>query len=786
MLRRRLIFSAAAIIVALSLLLTGLGIWGGTVVISSMSDRLVRGVTQSVHRELDHFIHGTERAVSRLSDGLVRHNVPLSDPQAVARELYASLTEDPAGDWLFFGNESGGLVSVGRLADKSTVFLMTDDFRAGVVREFEALSDGRVGRLRKSGASVDFRRKVWYERAKETRKRYWTEAYIGAVEPILGISLAVAVFDTDGNFVGVCGTDLILTQLSSFLQTLKLSDHGRVFIIDASGQLIGASGGVSPVTIGADGKQIRLRAPDAADSIVRETASYLDRHAELTKSSAPGPRVFSFSVPEIGRVYAAVDRFEAPVNWIVVSVLPASDLLGPVYRAAYLSIGFGLVLVALFVVFGSLVVGGILRPLAVLTQTAQAVARGEWRDIPEIRRNNEIGLLAQAFTLMTARLKETLEGLRRSEAKLEEAQRVAQVGYWELDLDTNAITWSDETYRIFGLTPGADAITLAKVQERIHPEDRSIWSRAVAKALTDTRRYAMEYRVVRPSGEVRIVNSHGDLTKDEAGRARSIFGTVQDVTERRRAEEALREMQMELAHANRVATMGQLTASIAHEVKQPISAAAANAAAALHWLDAQPANLHEVRQALDRIVNDSMRAGDIIGRIREFIENVPPRKDSVDINEAVRDVIDLTRGEAAKHGVSVHAVLAEGLSQVYGDRVQLQQVMLNLIMNAIEAMSIANKAPRDLLISTAADSSQSVSIAVADSGPGLPADAIERVFDPFYTTKAGGLGMGLSICRSIVDAHGGQLSATFNAPCGAVFQLILPAHPYGTRRLSDS
>jgi signal transduction histidine kinase len=207
--------------------------------------------------------------------------------------------------------------------------------------------------------------------------------------------------------------------------------------------------------------------------------------------------------------------------------------------------------------------------------------------------------------------------------------------------------------------------------------------------------------------------------------------------------------------------------------KQPINAAAANAAAAIRWLGAQPANLQEVRQALDCIVNDAMRAGDIIGRIRELFEKAPPRKDGVDINEAVREVIELTRGEAAKHGVSVQSVLGDGLLPVRGDRVHLQQVMLNLMVNAIEAMSAMREGPRDLLISTTADSSQGVSIAVSDSGLGLPPSGIERVFDPLYTTKAGGLGMGLSICRSIVDAHGGQLSAKPNVPRGAVFQFVL-------------
>ena len=220
--------------------------------------------------------------------------------------------------------------------------------------------------------------------------------------------------------------------------------------------------------------------------------------------------------------------------------------------------------------------------------------------------------------------------------------------------------------------------------------------------------------------------------------------------------------------------MGQLTASIAHEVRQPITAVATYASAASRWLGARPANLDEVRQALDGIVYEATRAGGIVSGIRDLVRKAPPRKDRVDINEAVREVIELTRGEAAKNDVSVLTVLADGLPLVLGDRVQLQQVMLNLIVNAVEAMGAAGTGPRELLISTAADSSDGVSIAVRDSGPGLPPAEIRRVFDPFYTTKENGLGMGLSICRSIVEAHGGRLWACTNEPRGAVFQFTVP------------
>jgi PAS domain S-box-containing protein len=261
-------------------------------------------------------------------------------------------------------------------------------------------------------------------------------------------------------------------------------------------------------------------------------------------------------------------------------------------------------------------------------------------------------------------------------------------------------------------------------------------------------------------------------------------GFVIDLTDRKRAEEAAseserryREVEMELAHANRVAGMGQLSASIAHEIRQPVAATVTNAQAALRWLAAQPPELEEVRQALSRIVEDAGRASDVAGRIHSFIKKMPLRKEAVEIKGSILETIALARGEAVKHGISVHAQFVEGLPLVQGDRIQLQQVIFNLMMNAVEAMSEVKEGPRELLISTEKAESDNVLVAVRDSGPGLSPASLGRVFEAFYTTKSSGLGMGLSICRSIIEAHGGQLWATANAPRGALFQFTVPAPP---------
>lgn len=279
----------------------------------------------------------------------------------------------------------------------------------------------------------------------------------------------------------------------------------------------------------------------------------------------------------------------------------------------------------------------------------------------------------------------------------------------------------------------------------------------------------------------RLVHTMKIPIVDVRGEPRFLLGISRDITEQKRAEAELheterryREVQMALAHASRVMTMGQLTASISHEIKQPIAATATNAQAGLLWLRAEPPNWEEVRQAFDRINKDMKRASEVMNRIHGLVKKAPPAMEHVRINEAIGEVVALMRGEIAKHRVRVRMALASDVPVVEGDRVALQQLMLNLIMNAVEAMRGVDNGPREITISTSRHDAGSVLVSVSDSGPGVAAADVERLFEPFYTSKAGGMGMGLSICRSIVEAHGGRLWASANAPRGAVFQFTVP------------
>jgi PAS domain S-box-containing protein len=331
------------------------------------------------------------------------------------------------------------------------------------------------------------------------------------------------------------------------------------------------------------------------------------------------------------------------------------------------------------------------------------------------------------------------------------------VGYDRDDLVSGRLRWRD-------LTP----------TEWRDADDRRV---AALEATGTAQPYEKEY-FLKSGGRVPVLVGAATF----GGRHDQGMAFVVDLTERKRAEEEVREserryseVQMELVHANRVATIGQLSASIAHEVNQPIGATLNNASAALHWLSKEPADLEKARQALNRIFANGNRASEVIGRMRALFKKAPLRKEDVEINGAILEVIALTRGEVVKNGISVQSHLVEGLPLIQGDRVQLQQVMMNLIINAVEALSSVREGARELVITTAKGEPDGVLVVVQDSGPGLSSAGLERIFEAFYTTKPGGLGMGLSICRSIIEAHGGRLRATAAQPQGATFEFTLPA-----------
>ena len=363
-----------------------------------------------------------------------------------------------------------------------------------------------------------------------------------------------------------------------------------------------------------------------------------------------------------------------------------------------------------------------------------------------------------------------IEDRKLAEARIRRLVDANIIGIFVGDLEGRIVEANDAFLRIIGYDREDSASNSLNWVELTPPEWREQNTRTVAELTSTgtTRPFEKEY--FRKDGS-RVPVLIGAALVQEGGREGVVF--VLDLTERKRAEEALRELESNLAHMNRVSMMGELAASLAHEITQPIGSARNNARTAQNFLKMQPPEPNEVHAALDRLISNVDRATEIIDRIRDNIKKAPPRNERFDLNAAINEVIALAQNVIVRNGVSVHIGLADGSLLVQGDRVQLQQVVLNLILNAVEAMGPAHAGERNLLISTERKDT-GIRVAVRDSGPGIDRRKLERVFESFYTTKPGGTGMGLSVCRSIVDAHGGRLWAEVNEPQGAVFQFTWP------------
>jgi len=368
------------------------------------------------------------------------------------------------------------------------------------------------------------------------------------------------------------------------------------------------------------------------------------------------------------------------------------------------------------------------------------------------------------------------DALERSEAYLAEAQKLTRTGSWAYNLRQDAMLHcSEEVLRIYELDPGQGVPSIPALLQRVHPEDRAQAREGTIAGGREDKVHLLSYRIMLPDGSVKYVESLRRPVLDQAGEVVEIIGTTIDVTERKRAEEErerLRALEAELAHVNRITMLGELAASLAHEIKQPIAAAVTNANASVRWLARRPPELEEALQAVQRIKQDAIRAADIIDGLRAFYRKESPRRESVDVNEVIREISALLRDAAIRRTRSViHLTLAEGLPALEADRVQLQQVLMNLMLNAVEATT---ETGGEVTVRSHNQGDGYVQVSVSDAGVGLPADSSGRIFEPFFTTKHHGTGMGLAITRSLVESHGGRVWATANAGPGATFSFTLP------------
>jgi PAS domain S-box-containing protein len=432
---------------------------------------------------------------------------------------------------------------------------------------------------------------------------------------------------------------------------------------------------------------------------------------------------------------------------------------------------------------GSVLIAGCRRaqfPTEIERLLLRVAANQAGLGLQEARRSGEqkqiAAMLEQRVAERTERLTALNDELQRSKEYLAEAQRLSHTG----SLAFNArepVYWSEENFRIWGFNSEQGLPDRETLMQRIHPEDRDRVVESVKKAVSEKADYAVEFRIVLPGGTVKYIQGLGHPVFNASGEVVEIVGTQLDVTERKHAEEErerLRQAQAELAHINRVTTMGELTASLAHEVNQPIAAAVTDANTCLRWLVRDQPDLEEARQAASRTVKDAKRAAEIISQVRLLFKKGTPQRTLVDVNEIIQEMIVLLNNEATRYSISVRTELAD-IPQVMADRVQLQQVLMNLIVNSIDAMKEID-GTRELTIKSQTSQDGQLLISVSDTGLGLPPQQADQIFNAFFTTKPHGTGMGLRISRSIVESHGGRLWAAGNTQRGASFHVALPTH----------
>jgi C4-dicarboxylate-specific signal transduction histidine kinase len=396
-------------------------------------------------------------------------------------------------------------------------------------------------------------------------------------------------------------------------------------------------------------------------------------------------------------------------------------------------------------------------------------------------RTAELTRANEDLKLEIAQRKRTEAELRDSEAYLAEAQRLTHTASFALNIASRKIVhWSQEHFRLFDFDPEGGVPPLEVVLQRIHPDDRKRVEKIYETATREKMGYEVEYRILLPNGTMKHIHMLAHPVFSASRDLVEYVGTLVDVTERKRADEErerLRQVQADLARISRVTTMGELTASLAHEIKQPIAAAVTDANTCLRWLTRDHPDVEEAREAASRMVKDTTRANDIISRIRLMFNKEASQRELLDINAVIQEMVGLVHNEANRSSISIRTQLAADMPSIMADRVQLQQVFMNLMLNGIEAMKDMNGGGELTIQSRHAEDGQ-LMVSVSDTGLGLPPQQADQIFNAFFTTKLHGTGMGLSISRSIIESHGGRLWAADNSPRGASFHLTLPTNPF--------
>lgn len=579
-------------------------------------------------------------------------------------------------------------------------------------------------------------------------------------------------------------------SLESLLRSQAVGTNGRAVILDMAGKTVASSASADDAVVAsAIAALARRTGPSGLSSGTTEfqfdhvTAKPLSRETWLTYATKYRNR-------------------SAGQDWILMTAMPEAFYLAGLRKANSRSAMVLALALVLSLMLGAVLASLVTAPLRHMAHATRTMAGGDMSIRVSSAKLEELDALAGSFNAMAAKLqksfddlvgevatrksrerelKESESRLRLSEERLKLAIDAASLGIWDWDVEQDRLVWDDSMYRLYGVHKEEFGGAIDAWSKCIVPEDVARAWEDIEAALRGDREFSSDFKVRRADGAVRIIRGWGQIIRNADGKPVRMVGISRDVTdqieaerERVRANEAVHAAQAELAHVARLTTIGELAASIAHEISQPLAAVVSYGSGALRWLAQTPPNLEETKAALQGIVKAGNHAGEVFVRIRELLKHRKPEYATLDVNEAIRDVIALTGSALRSRSVVIQTALAADLPLVSGDRVQLQQVVMNLAMNGADAMGSVTDRPRVLRVGSKVNDEGSIEVTVKDSGTGIEESIRHRIFDPLFTTKPAGMGMGLSICRRIIEAHGGRLQASPGTPHGTEFQFTIP------------
>jgi two-component system sensor histidine kinase/response regulator len=579
--------------------------------------------------------------------------------------------------------------------------------------------------------------------------------------------------------------------LDSLLRSQAVGTNGRAVILDVTGKVVASS------------------SASAGDPVVASAIAALAQHTGPSWLSA-GTTEFQFDhvtekplSRETWLTYATAYRnHSADRDWILMTAMPEAFYLAGLRKANSRSAMVLALALVLSLVLGAALASMVTAPLRHMAHATQTMAGGDLSVRVPGAKLEELDALAGSFNAMASKLKTSFDDLfgevaarksreqelkesetrlRLSEERLKLAIDAASLGIWDWDVEQDRLVWDDSMYRLYGVRKEEFGGAFDAWTKCLVPEDVARGKEDVEAALRGDREFSSEFKVRRADGAIRIIRGVAQIIRNADSRPVRMVGINRDVTdlinaerERVRANEAVLAAQAELAQVARLTTMGELAASIAHEISQPLAAVVSYGNGALRWLAQAPPNLEETKAALKGVVEAGNHAGEVFVRIRELLRHRKPEYATLDVNEAIRDVLALAGSALRSRSVAIQTTLAADLPRVSGDRVQLQQVIMNLAMNGADAMSGVTDRPRVLRVESKVNDEGSILVTIEDSGTGIEEAIFHRIFDPLFTTKPAGMGMGLSICRRIIEAHGGQLRASPSTPHGTEFQFTIP------------